>query len=343
MAELMSYSKPFLSDDERFRLLEANVTDFAIFIIDTDERVASWNSGAERILGYSETEIIGCPVAVIFTHEDCQNGEEQKEFQTARDTGRSDDERWHVRKDGSRLWALGILTALYDEQNQLRGYAKILRDFTARKQYEERIEALNDRLQLAMIETHHRVKNNLQLIAAMIDFQTIGQGNEAPHAEYNHLSNQVRALAAVHEILTTDTKAGGDATTISLPALLERLLSLLQSFLIRSRIEHRLEEVRVTTRMGSSVALIVNELVTNAVKHGNGNVMVALSALEGDIVVSVLDDGTGFSEGFHANSFSYTGLELVENIARLDLHGEVRYINKAEGGGCVEVHFRIET
>ena len=338
----MSYLKSFLSDEECFRLIEANVTDYAIFIIDTDERIATWNSGAESILGYSEAEIIGQPADVIFTPEDCQNGDERKEFVTARNTGRSDDERWHVRKDGSRLWALGILTALYDEQGKLRGYAKILRDFTARKQYEERIESLNDRLQLAMIETHHRVKNNLQLISAMIDFQSCGQVDAVPQMEYNHLSNQVQALAAVHEILTADTKAGGDATTISLPVLLDKLLSLLQSILGKSRITHQLDEVIVATRMGSSVALIVNELVTNAVKYGNGNIVVALSALEGEAVLSVTDGGPGFPEGFHANFFSYTGLELVENIARLDLRGEVRYLNLVEGGGCVEVHFHTE-
>src|SRR5579871_2248047 len=234
----MSNSKPFLSDEERIRLLEANVTDYAIFMIDTDERIASWNSGAERILGYTETEILGQPAALIFTHEDRESGAEQKEFQTARETGRSDDERWHLRKDGSRLWALGILTALYDEQGQLRGYAKILRDFTARKQYEERIEALNTRLQWAMTETHHRVKNNLQLISALMDFQTLAYGDTVPVAEFKHLHNQVCTLAAVHEILTADTKKGGDATVISLSALMGKLLSLFSLIADTSRIEH---------------------------------------------------------------------------------------------------------
>ncbi len=73
--------KSFLSEEERIRLLEANVTDYAIFMIDTDERIASWNSGAERILGYTEAEIIGQPASIIFTREDHTSGAEQKEFQ----------------------------------------------------------------------------------------------------------------------------------------------------------------------------------------------------------------------------------------------------------------------
>ncbi len=331
----------FLSDAERVQLLEANVTDYAIFMADTEERVASWNAGATRILGYTEPEILGQPVAIIFTQEDQQNGDEQKEFKTARDTGRSDDERWHVRKDGSRFWALGILTALYDEQGRLRGYAKILRDFTARKRYEDRIEALNARLQWAMTETHHRVKNNLQLISAIIDMQSHEYGDTVPIAEYKHLGTQVRALAALHDILAADTKAGSDATMISLPALLEELLSLLQSIASKSRIQFKLADVQVSANKGSSIALIVNELVTNAIKHGSDNVLVTLSDLEGNITLSVRDDGLGFAEGFEAKSFSSAGLELVENLVRLDLRGKVSYTNLPEGGGCVTVLCRI--
>jgi PAS domain S-box-containing protein len=109
----MPDQKPFLSNEERIRLLDANVTDYAIFMIDTHECIASWNSGAERILGYTEDEILGQPAALIFTHEDRESGAEQKEFQTARETGRSDDERWHLRKDGSRLWALDNVKYLH--------------------------------------------------------------------------------------------------------------------------------------------------------------------------------------------------------------------------------------
>lgn len=331
--------KLFLTDAERLKLLEDNVTDYAIFMVDTEENIASWNAGAERILGYTQAEIIGQPVTVIFTPEDRLSGAEQAEFRIAREKGRSEDECWHLRKNGSRFWALGILTALYDEQGQLQGYAKILRDFTLRKQHEERIEALNVRLEWAMTETHHRVKNNLQIISAMIDIQSLGRGDSVPVSEYQRLSGQVRALAAVHDLLTADTKTGGDATVISLPALLETLFSLLRSTEGMSRIESELEEVRVSTHQGSSLALIVNELVTNAVKHASGNVKITLSTQQGNTVLEVYDDGPGFPEGFQANRSAKAGLELVEQLIRLDLRGEVRYANLPEGGGCVTVIF----
>ena len=334
--------QPFLSDAERVQLLEANVTDYAIFMADTEERIASWNAGAERILGYAEAEAIGQPASMLFTPEDRESGAEKKEFRRARETGHSNDERWHLRKDGSRFWALGILTALYDGQGQLRGYAKILRDFTARKQYEERIEALNARLQWAMTETHHRVKNNLQLLSAIIDIQKIEYGDMVPIAEYERLSTQMRSLAAVHDILATDHRAGSDATTICLATLLEKLLDLLQSIATKSRIEYQLEQVNVSADKGNSLALIVSELIMNAIKHGGQSVFVTLSARAGDVTLSVREDGPGFTEGFAAADFSNTGLELVENLVRLDLRGTVSYTNLPEGGGCVTVLFRTD-
>ena len=93
---------------------------------------------------------------------------------------------------------------------------------------------------------------------------------------------------------------------------------------------------------GSSIALIVCELIMNAVQHGSENVLVTLSASEREITFSVRDDGPGFAEGFEAEGFSNIGLELVENLIRLDLRGKVSYTNLPEGGGCVSILFRTE-
>jgi PAS domain S-box-containing protein len=106
-------------------------------LIDPRGRVANWNAGAERILGYAEAEIVGESAAVIFTPEDREAGVPEGELQTAAATGRAEDERWHLRKDGSRFWASGVVSALTDASGNLRGFAKILRDFTERKRMEE--------------------------------------------------------------------------------------------------------------------------------------------------------------------------------------------------------------
>ncbi len=123
-------------DDELFRLLIENVQDYAIFVIDPEGRVENWNPGAERLLGYPEVEMIGQSIALLFTPDDIERGYPQREMQEALEQGRGNDDRWHVRKDGSRFWCGGTLTPLWDESRKLRGFAKIMRDRTEWKRYQ---------------------------------------------------------------------------------------------------------------------------------------------------------------------------------------------------------------
>ena len=119
-----------LREAELFRLLVENVKDYAIFVIDPEGRVESWNPGAERLLGFRDDEIIGQSADIFFTPEDIEKGFPQREMKQALEQGRGNDDRWHVRKDGSRFWCGGTLTPLWDENRKLRGFAKIMRDRT---------------------------------------------------------------------------------------------------------------------------------------------------------------------------------------------------------------------
>lgn len=132
--------------EERFRLLVEGVQDYAIFMLDPLGRVASWNPGVERILGYQEAEIIGQDFSCFFTPEDIQNSQPEQELSQALAAGRAEDERWHVRKDGARFWATGVVTPLRD--GPLRGFSKVMRDVTERKRTEEALQESNQRLQL---------------------------------------------------------------------------------------------------------------------------------------------------------------------------------------------------
>src|SRR5713101_7681487 len=129
--------------EERLGLLIEGVQDYALFLIDPSGHVSGWNSGAERLLGYEAEEIVGKPISQFFTPEDRQTGKPERELETARTTGRSSDENWLVRKDGSRFWASGLITALQD--GSLQGYVKVLRDLSERKQAKEQIARLLER------------------------------------------------------------------------------------------------------------------------------------------------------------------------------------------------------
>src|SRR5919107_4973400 len=132
--------------EERFgRLVEA-AKDHAIFMTDAAGRVSTWNEGAERLFGYEEGEILGEDASVLFVPEDREGGAHEREQETASTEGRAEDERWHVRKDGSRFWASGVVTPLHDDAGRLRGFAKVMRDLTERKHLADALAASESQL-----------------------------------------------------------------------------------------------------------------------------------------------------------------------------------------------------
>jgi len=130
-----SFERGSPSSEELLRLMVESATDIAIIALDGQGEVTSWNVGAERLLGFADDEIVGRDGDVVFTPEDRGAGEPEKERIQARVKGRAQDERWHVRKDGSRFWASGLLMPLADGS----GFVKILRDLTERKLAEDRL------------------------------------------------------------------------------------------------------------------------------------------------------------------------------------------------------------
>ncbi len=139
---------------DMFRLLVENVKDYAIFIIDEQRRIQSWSAGAERILGYSEAEIMGERLDCFFTPEDLAAGEPEREIRTALATGRGEDDRWHLRRNGTRFWCSGVTTPLRDASGAFRGFAKIMRDLTQQKYYEDKLVASEARYR-------HFLKSNI--------------------------------------------------------------------------------------------------------------------------------------------------------------------------------------
>ncbi len=123
--------------ESHLRLLIESATDYAIFTLDSERRVVSWNKGAETMTDYSENEIIGKSGDIIFTEEDRAAGVPAKETEQADREGRAQNERWHVRKDGTRFWGSGSVSSLRDQTGQFFGFVKIMRDLTEARKLEE--------------------------------------------------------------------------------------------------------------------------------------------------------------------------------------------------------------
>ena len=170
-----------IGDGRRLELLVNAIVDYAIFILDIDGTVRSWNAGAERLKGYSASEIVGKPFSVFYTPEDRAAGLPGKALATARETGRFNSEGWRVRKDGSRFWALVVLDAIKDEQGRLIGFAKVTRDITERQQ-----------AHLDLLESERRYR---RLIEAVIDYAIFQLDREGNVASWNPGAERIKGYA----------------------------------------------------------------------------------------------------------------------------------------------------
>jgi PAS domain S-box-containing protein len=133
-------------EEAQFHELVRAVTDYAIFLLDPDGVVQTWNEGARQLKGYEEEEILGEHFSTFYTEEDRERHRHEQNLATATREGRVEDEGWRVRNDGSRFWANVTITALHDDDGDIRGYTKVTRDMTERHEYEERLEAQRDEL-----------------------------------------------------------------------------------------------------------------------------------------------------------------------------------------------------
>lgn len=123
--------------EQHFRLLVEGTTDYAIFMLDNEGSIVSWNPGAERILGYRKQEILGCNLSVFFTPEDQEKGEPLRKLKQTMLEGRSEEDSWRVRKDGQRFWCAGVMGALHDDAGKVEGFVEIMRDNTERRLAEQ--------------------------------------------------------------------------------------------------------------------------------------------------------------------------------------------------------------
>ncbi len=232
------------------------------------------------------------------------------------------------------------------------------------------IEDLNARLKRAMAETHHRVKNNLQVISALVELQTDPGVTQVPADALKRIGLHARALATLHDLLTDQAKVSFETTTVSSRALLGKMLPVLQATIGPRALQSDIADVRLPIRMGASLCLLLSELVSNAVKHGGNALRISLLAapnrrnpaptedappkpdhrqntpdtpIEEIVSLIVADDGPGFPLDFDPKKAANTGLDLITNISRLDLAGSVTYANNPQGGALVTITFPLPT
>jgi two-component sensor histidine kinase len=197
-----------------------------------------------------------------------------------------------------------------------------------------------------MAESHHRIKNNLQVLSALVNMQIEDGAETVSRGAMERLNAHVRSLAALHELLTVKF-AGGDADIVSLQELLAKLTPLLRSAAGGREIIVEAADVPAPLRQAGSFSMLVNELVSNAVKHGRGRVSVRLSldSPNGEGIaratLEVSDEGPGVPPDFDPAKSGNTGIDLITTLSTWDLQGSVRWLRRDTGGTTVVVRFPL--
>ncbi len=176
ITELKRAAQTLRDSEEHLRLLIEGVQDYAIFSVDPENRIISWNKGAEKIFGYTESEAVGQTGEIIFTPEDRGRGVPEEEIREAQNKGRADDNRWHVRKDGSRFFASGVMTPLRGGGGRLRGYVKITRDLTEQRQVEQERVDMTSRVEHERSLLEDRVKERTSNLESEVAERRIAEG-----------------------------------------------------------------------------------------------------------------------------------------------------------------------
>ncbi len=325
--------------EERFRLMVESVKDYAIFSTDPQGLIDSWNTGAERVFGYPESEIIGQPVGTIFTPEDRASGRPESEMKTAAEKGRADDERWHLKKDGRHIFVSGTVTPIRDEAGRIQGFTKVARDITERKEADRRKDEF-----LAMLA--HELRNPLSSIGNAITLLQMPNAS-AEHVGWSKevIGHQVKHLARIIDDLTDVSRITRGTfelrrTRIDAAAVIDRAVDT-----VRPQIEEKKQQLAVSSVPGglwcdadpTRLEQALTNLLVNATRYTEAGGHIGLTARhEGEhISFKVKDTGVGippaklpemfelFAQGDRTIARSEgglgVGLTIIKRIA--ELHG----------------------
>jgi PAS domain S-box-containing protein len=315
----MGSSHRILPEQYEFIRMVSQVQDYAIFLLDPQGNVMSWNAGAARINGYSAHEIIGEHFSRFYPREAVERGWPDYELQKAAEQGRFEDEGWRVRKDGTQLWANVVITPWRTNGSEIRGYLKITRDMTARKEAEERLTDLARRLQHSNSELEqfasiaaHDLQEPLRKIQAFSErLQVKAQNLDEQSLDY--LQRIARSVGRMRDLIN-DLLMFSRVSTKANPFEPVRLDDV--ALAVVSDLEERIQQTGGRVDLETlpqidadpmQIRQLLTNLISNALKFRRPEepplVRVGFTENNSTVTMTVSDNGIGFDEAYLGHIF----------------------------------------
>lgn len=340
--------------EQRFKLMIDSVKDYAIFMLDPEGKVSSWNPGAERIKGYKAEEILGHHFSQFYLPEEARSGKPQRELDIAIAEGKYEEEGWRLRKDGSRFWANVVITPVRNDQGELQGFAKVTRDMTSRREIEVHLRELNSQLESFAYSVSHDLRAPLRNIAITARMLLEDAGPELSTENRELLEEQVRSASKLSQVITDllalsrISRAEMTTSAVDLSALAhevgDEVLSKADGNSCTFDIQKNLTGVGDRTLLRG----VLLNLFENACKFSpaGGRIFFGVEVSEGQEAFVVRDEGIGFSMEYAAkifqpferlvndDEFQGTGIGLANVQRAISRHGGRVWARSEPGKGA---------
>lgn len=303
------------SQDSLYRKQIEQLKDYAVFFIDKDGVTKTWNAGVEHLLGYSKSEWINQHTSIIFVPADQAVGLCEAEMRIASENGAASDIRWHRKKDGTELFAIGVMSAVYDSSGELLGFTKVISDETARKQLEDSLIAANTALEHFAYAASHDLQEPLRTIGSYAQLLAREDRDRLSPTGLEYLAFIIRSIARMNALiqgLLAYARSGVEkepALSASLDEEVESAISQLTGSIQEAGATVTHDPLPTVTAERSQITRLFLNLIGNAIKYRSTErpPEIHVSATSHDdqwITISIADNGIGFEQEYAEKIFS---------------------------------------
>ncbi|MFC1835074.1 PAS domain S-box protein [Thermodesulfobacteriota bacterium] len=313
----------------------------SIVATDLQGRVTYWGRGAEELFGFSPDEVLGKPITVVFSFKNQEEG--LKCMRTVLDKGHWRGRSEQKRKDGTIFWADTSISLIKDVDGNPAGLVGIDRDITVGRTWEDQIRKSLNEKEILLSEVHHRVKNNLLVVADLLDLQADISGGATQHEMLQDARNRVKSMALAHEMLGRTRNLAEIRVAEYVTRLVDHLAGSLGRPDTPIKVEKRLEDISFRIETVIPLGFIVTELVSDCFKQAfsvgeQGRIEVSLRSIGGgEFELTVQDNGVGIGDAIRNEDPRSLGTELITALVH-QLHGEIEAT--AASGTKIQIRFR---